>query len=220
MSKIFITFDPFYETDQYNEFLTAAKNNHIEYDEFISVRAPYYWYVEIELDDAPRFVNYDLLTSTQEKFIVNKMKARMPNEAYLLLRRKTDNPRDIERFISPKPLIQSRKESNVIVFKSMNKNNLLEISRKLGNTKIWKLGELKKKKYKIYMTFNPYVLSFISRDDVLIEKKNKNEYKGVGELEYELNHKVLVVEKIDEKTMELEYYREGKFYPLKAILPE
>lgn len=213
---IYITFDPYYEADEYNDFLTAASNNGIEYNEFISVKPPYLWYVQLDIDDAPRFVNYDLLSSSAEKFIVNKMRPRNPNEAYQLLRRNTDNSKDIERFVSPKPFIEAKKQDYVCFFKAFNKNELLKLSTALGNSKIWKVAKTKHKGT-IYMTFNPYIKGLIPQDYIFFEKTNKGEFNKVGQLEYELNHKHLVTEKLDGKGMELEYFQNGKYHPLREI---
>lgn len=214
--QVYITFDPYYEADEYNDFLTAASNNGIDYSEYISVKSPYLWYVQLDIDDAPRFINYDLLSSSAEKFIVNKMRPRYPNEAYALLRRNTDNPKDIERFVSPKPLVEAKKQDYVCFFKHFNKNELLKISRELGETKIWKLAKTKHKGT-IYMTFNPYIKGQIPLDYIFFEKTSKGQFNKLGQLEYELNHKHLVTEKLDGKGLELEYFQNGKYFPLKAI---
>lgn len=213
---VYITFDPYYEADEYNDFLTAASNNGIDYKEFISVKSPYMWYIQLDMDDAPRFINYDLLSSSAEKFIVNKMLPRDPSEAYKLLRRNTDNQKDIERFVSPKPLVDAKKEEYVCFFKAFNKNELLNLSRELGHTKIWKLAKTKHKGT-IYMTFNPYIKGLIPSDNIFFEKTSKGQFNKLGQLEYELNHKHLVTEKLDGKGMELEFYQNGKYNPLRAI---
>lgn len=213
---IYITFDPYYDIKQYNEFISAAKNNGIDYYEYISVRPPYLWYIKIDMDDVPRFINYDLIDGSQKKFLTNIMKPRYPNEAHKLLRREADNPKDIERFVSPLPLIQARKEEYVCFFKVFNKDELIQTSKALGNAKIWRLGNKTKRKGYVYMTFNPYVKSFINSSNILLEKESKSDMNNVGELEYTLNHKVLVTEKLDGKAIELEYFQNGKFYPLKA----
>lgn len=216
MAKVYITFDPYYDVNQYNEFIAAAKNNYIEYVEFISIRSPYNWYIQIDIDDVPRFLNYDVMGSNHERFLVNRVRPRYSNEAYKLVRRETDNPKDFERFTSSKPLIEAKDEAYVCFFKVFNKEELLSVSKELGNAKIWKVGDKTERKGYVYMTFNPYIKGLIPQGNILLEKNSKGEYNKAGELEYTLNYKILVNEKLDGKGIELEYFQNGKLYPLKS----
>lgn len=216
MAKVYLTFDPYYDVAKYNEFITAAKNNYITFVEYISVITPFNWYIEVDINDVPRFLNYDLINTGIERYLVNRMRPRYPNEAVKLLRRQTDNPKDFEKFITPAPLIQAKDESYVCFFSLMNKELGVSVSKQLGNTPIWRLGSKTLRKGFVYMTFNPYIKGLIPSTSILMEKTSKGELNKPGELEQQLNYKVLVTEKIDGKGMELEYFQDGKFFPLKA----
>lgn len=216
MAKVYLTFDPYYDIANYNEFIAAAKNNYIEYAEFISIMPPHNWYIQVDIENVPRFLNYDLGTSSVERYLVNRMQPRYQNEAVKLLRRESDTPKDFERFVTPAPLIQAKDEAYVCFFSLMNKEAGLALSKELGNTKIWRLGAKTQRKGYVYMTFNPYVKGLIPASSILMEKTSKGELNKAGELEQQLNYKVLVTEKIEGKGMELEYFQDGKFFPLKA----
>ena len=72
--------------------------------------------------------------------------------------------------------------------------------------------------YGIYVCFNPYIKGLISGDRILLEygKDAKRKIpKNPAIMEYDLNHYILVQEKLMNKTLELEYHQNGKKVPLK-----
>lgn len=221
---IFITFDSYYDVATYNSFKTAAKNNGIEYEEYLRVRPPYNRFLKIkDKSDLPSFVNYDFATSSDIKWLVSTVKAVRPNEEYLLRRREGKDIRYFD-YILPKPLEEAHKEDYIMVFKAMSFTELSVLSKSLGNVKIYKWGTAKVKKYNIYYCFNPYIKGYLSTKDVLMEfgkeasstaqKHDKAVPSNPGDLEYYLNHFILVKEKLEDKTYEAEYWEDGKIHPL------
>jgi len=226
MRPIYITFDRYYNVETYNSFLQASKNNGIELEEYIRIRAPFTRFIKLKSKrDLPSFVNYDFATSTDINWMVSVVKPVQPNEAYLLKRRegKDDTYWD---YIIPKELTNAHKEEYIIVFSAQGFTEVSEISKKLGSTKIFKWGRAKEKNYKIYYCFNPYIKGLIATRNVLMEygkeaklsnaiNHNVNVPNIRGDLEYNLNHFVLVKEKLEDKTYEAEYWENGKIFPLK-----
>lgn len=223
---MYITFDPYYSVEDYNSFLNAARNNGIEYTEFIRIRAPFTRYLKIkDKKDLPAFVNYDFAAVGDIKWLVSTVRAVRPNEEYLLKRRAGKDIRYYD-FILPNALKEANKEDYIMVFKSQDFTEMAQISKKLGGTPIYKWGESKIKKYKIYYCFNPYISGILSERNKLMEfgdtgspsqalKHSKVVPKIQGELEYYLNYFVLIKEKLENKTLESEYWQNGKIHPLK-----
>jgi len=223
---MYITFDPYYGVDEYNSFKIASKNNGIEFEEYLRLRAPHKRYLKIESKaDLPSFVNYDFATSSDIKWLISTVKAVQPNEEYLLRRREG---KDISYwdYILPKAMQNAHKEDYIMVFKSNDFTEMAQISRKLGKSKIYKWGRAKTKGYKIYYTYNPYIKGLLNERNVLMEfgkeaavssarMKDTTIPKIKGDLEYYLNHFILVKEKLEDKTWESEFWSEGKINPLK-----
>lgn len=216
MADIYISFDDYYEVQQYNEFLTAANNNGVEYFEYISSKPPFNWYIKIDEKDLPTFVNFEEASSSTKKWLTNIMKPRRTNEVPKLLRRQTDNPKDFERFISPKELIEAKSAPYVMFFKSMNREQVMTFSKDLGDVPIYRLGEKTRRKGFIWFCANPYLQGIIPSNQVLLEKTSKNQYNKPGELEQVLNYTVLVTEKIEGKGIEMPYFQAGKWHPLRS----
>jgi hypothetical protein len=215
--KVYITFDDYYKVDEYNSFITAAKNNSVKFDEFIRIRPPYSRFLYIDEKDLPVFVNFDYASVSDEQFLVSAVKPIYPNEAYLLKRREGE---DISyyKYITPKPMKNAHKEDHFIAFKGYSDAYIANISKKLGKAKIYKWGHADKKGYDIYFSFNPYLRGIIDKTIILMDYGKgtpKNVPKNPGDIEYELNYKVLVSEKLMNKSYLLEYWSEGKKHPLK-----
>ena len=222
--SIFITFDPYYDTKTYNSFLTASKNNGIEFEEYLRVRQPYNRYLKLKSkSDLPSFVNYDFATSGDKRFLVSLVKPVYNNEA-LYLKRKPGQEALYYSYILPRHLEEAHKADYIMVFKAKSFSELSDYSKKLGNAKIYKWGTAKVRGYNIYYCYNPRIKGFIPRDKVLMEfgkeadsgiKYDKSIPKTKGELEYYLNHFVLIKEKLEDKTYESEIWKNGIIKPLK-----
>jgi len=224
MKSLYITFDRYYNVDTYNSFKVAAKNNGIEFEEYIKIRPPYIRFLKIKTKkDLPSFVNYDFATSSEIKWLVSVIKPVQPNEEYLLKRREG---KDISywNYITPKPMEDLTEQDYVMVFRSTDFTEMSQISEKLGDTKIYKWG--KAKGYSIYYTYNPYIRGLLSERNILMEYgKAANPSRAIryspkvpkvkGDIEYDLNHFILISEKLENKTLEAEYWESGKIFPLK-----
>jgi len=223
-NDMYIGFDNYYDVKEYNSFKNAAKNNNIEFEEYIRIRAPFNRFLKIsDKRDLPSFVNFDYASVSDIKWLVSSIKAVRPNEEYLLRRREG---KDVSywNYILPKPLQNAHKKEYIMVFKAMDFTEMIQYSRALGNTKIYKWGKSEKKGYDIYYCFNPYIKGLIPLSKVLMEfgpgadsglKKDTVMPKTPGDLEYYLNTFVLVKEKLENKTFEALYFQNGKIYPLK-----
>ena len=222
--SIFITFDSYYDTKAYNSFLTASKNNGIEYEEYLRVRQPFYRFLKLKSkSDLPSFVNYDFATGGDKKFLVSLVKPVYSNEE-LKLKRKPGQDALYYSYILPRNLEEATKEKYMMVFKAKSFSELSDYSKKLGEVEIYKWGEAKVKGFKIYYCYNPRIKGFIPRDKVLMEfgkdadsgmKHDKTIPKVKGDLEYYLNHFVLIKEKLEDKTYEAEIWYNGIIKPLK-----
>jgi len=226
MSSVYITFDSYYGVDEYNSFKTAARNNGIEYEEFLRIRPPYKRFLKIkDKKDLPSFINYDFATSSDKRWLVSTVKAVQPNEEYLLRRR---DGKDISywNYILPKPLLDATKEKYMMVFRASSTAEIRTISKQLGDHKIYKWGKSKLKKYNIYYTFTPYIRGLVYASNQLMEfgEESKSSVAQVreskipdvkGDIEYYLNHFVLIKEKLEDKTLEAEYWENGNIHPLK-----
>lgn len=221
---IFVTFDPYYGVNEYNSFKTAARNNGIEFEEYLRIRPPYNRFLKLkDKSDLPSFVNYDFALTGDKKWLVSTVKAVQPNEEYLL-RRRAGKDISYWDFILPRNMKNAHKEDYIMVFRSFDFTELSEISKKMGDTKIFKWGRAKNKGYNIYYCYNPYIKGIIPSRNVLMEfgkeatdgiKHEKVVPKIAGDLEYYLNHYVLVKEKLEDKTYEAEYWQKGVIHPLK-----
>lgn len=207
---MFITFDNYYTEEEYNHFIQAAKNNNIAFTEFISIRPPYYWYLEVET--APQFVNYEVATKADEKWLVSKIKALNPSEEYLLQRR-TGSKTAIEKYISNTQFKRMRTDPYFLIFKNGGRGVPLQMSKEIPDEEIYVIGKVKGQYY--HLTFNQYFKSFINENDVVLEKTSMNDFTLPGEVEQTLNYKKFVINKLKNKTLDLPYFKNGVYYPLK-----
>jgi len=225
MKNIYITFDRYYDVDEYLSFLTSAKNNGIEYEEYIKIRPPFLRYIKLQnKNDLPSFVNFDFATSSEIKWLVSTIKPVQPNQEYLLRRR---DGKDVSYwdYILQEPMKNATKKDYMMVFKSNDFTEMAQISKKLGDSKIYKWGKAKIKGFKIYYCFNPYIQGIVQSRNVLLNygknlvpsyalRTESQIPKVKGDIEFQLNYYVLVKEKLENKTLEAEYWSNGKIYPL------
>lgn len=213
MGKVYITFDNYYNVDQYNEFLSAAKNNNIEYEEFLRIRAPFNRYLYIEESNVPKFLNYDLAAANDIKWLVSIVKPVRNNEAYLLRRREGQ---DVSYFnyILPIPLKDAHTKKYIMFFKGQDISVLNQYSSQIHGVKIYKLGRADLKGFNIYFCYSKYIQGVVPKTKVLLEFDG-DVPQTPGDLEYLLNVKVLVKEKLMNKTLELDYHLDGKYVPIK-----
>lgn len=207
--KYFITLDPYYNISEYTEAIEALKNNRIEYYEYVNTKPPYNWYINVDI--LPIFMNYDIATKNQERFLVSKTRHLFPNEEYLLKRRETDGSgiASVKKFITNDVFTEDIKYALCFRYKSIVE--LQDITRKL-NTRIYILGNYRG--WNLAMTFNKYIKGEIPPDFVVLEKL-ENELTGLGEFERAINYKGLKKMDTVKKYTATTYIENGKIYPIR-----
>lgn len=205
---MFITIDPYYNTQFYNECKEALKNNNIEVKEFISIKPPYNWY--FSLDQKPIMINYDELAYTEERWLVNKVQALRPNEEYILLRRDNDKgPNALLKFVENEPLKEARQSSFAIFFTIKNRDEAQQITKEYPG-RIWYFGKYYSNKYKVCLATHPTVKNFIDRSQILLEKTQ--EHTSPGKFEAELNWKIFRGNDMLIKFTETPFFENGTYY--------
>lgn len=211
MLKYYINTDPYTEVQEYNSIIEALKNNQVQYNEFISTKPPYNWY--INTDHKPVFINYDEGTKNEIRFLVTKVQPLRPNEEYALKRRETDGSSQagITKFIY-NDVFKIVKNKYALCFRYKSKQELFEITRKIKNNKIYLLGTYKGRQ--LALTYNKYVQGEISPSYIITEKQ-ENEYNGIGEFEMAINYFGLKNKDKIIKYTQTPYIMNGKYYPTK-----
>ena len=126
-----ITIDEYYNTSYYKECLQALKKNTVKYKEYIHVKAPFNWYLDIK--ETPIMVNYEVLPKAERKFLVNKVEPATPTDEYLLERRESMNgSKALVNYVKNKPLRMADKSDYACFFSVKNKEQMLELSKTLG----------------------------------------------------------------------------------------
>jgi len=222
---IYISFDAYYDVFTYNSFLVAAKNNKINIQEFIRIRAPFTRFIKLESEEyLPSFLNYDIATNSDLRWLVSAVKPTETNEAYIL-RRKPGLDIRYWTFILPKYMKNAHKSNYFISFKIRDINQVIQISKFLGDSTIYYWGKSKLKKYMIFYSYNPDIRNLISPADILQEygkeavnstaiNSNSSVPEIPGDIEYLLNFYVLIKEKLEDKTYDCLKIKNGKLKPI------
>lgn len=206
---MFITIDPYYDVEFYNECLQALKNNNISYKEYINIKSPFNWI--IELDEKPIMVNYDIVPPAQEKFLVNKVTPLTDNIEYTLFRRSKDkNNPNMDSFILNDVFKSCKNSKNGVLFNIRSRDHAHQLSKEFPD-KIWYLGKYYNNKYRVCMSDNKMIKNFIDRDDILLEYSGDNIY----EFEAEFNWRVLRNKDMLVKYSQTPYFKNGKYHPVK-----
>lgn len=208
---MYITIDPYYGNEFYNECLEALKNNEIKFEEYISTIPPYNWYIKI--DKTPVMVNYDTMKNQERRYLVNKIQALRPNEEYVLRRRNDDvGLKNLQKYVENEPF--SKVKEYGIVFSVRNKQEIIDISKEYPN-KIWYLGKYWNSKYQICLASNSIIKNFLDQGQILLE--NDGKFKQTGQFESMINYKVLQNKDMIEKYIETPYFKKGKYYSPKLV---
>ena len=194
-SKMFITIDPYYDVERYNESLQALMNNGVKFEEYISTRTPYNWY--LKLDTAPIMMNYDILTKDIKKFLVRKTLPLQTNDEIKLFRRN----QYFSHYTSNDAL--STFKDYGVFFTLKNSESVIGLSKKIP-LKIWYFGRYYNNRYNVYFCNSPLVKTFLVETDTKI--------KDINSLECELNYKIFLGKDFLKKYTETPYYLEGQFY--------
>jgi hypothetical protein len=204
---LYITIDPYYDTQFYNECKEALKNNSVEFQQFINVKPPYDWY--FQLDQKPLMVNYDEATDSETRWMVNTVNPLRPNEEYLLTRRDNDNgPKALLKFVENEPLKQARLSDYAVFFTVKNKEELINLTKDYPG-RVWYMGKYYGNRYRLCLATHPTVENFLNSEQILL-KKNKGD-KQPGLFEAELNWKVFRGNDMLLKFTETPYFEDGKY---------
>lgn len=204
---MFITIDPYYSTQFYNESLEALKNNNIEYNEFINIKPPYNWYLDVEKE--PIMVNYDIASGSERRWMVNKVEALRTNEEYVLQRRENDNgPKALLKFVLNEPFKEMKSTGYGIFFTIKNREEAEALTKSFPG-KVWFMGKYYKNKFRVCFCSNKMIKNWLSPEQILLE--NNGELNEPGRFEAELNFKIFRGNDMLLKFTETPYFQNGKY---------
>lgn len=201
---MFFTIDPYYPSTFYNECLEALKNNKINYNEFISVKSPYNWFLNV--DRYPIMLNYDIPTKQDNKFLVSKVIPLKEGERYLLQRRNDDTSTGILKYIENQPFTESRLSEYSVFFRFGSKEELIKITKEFPD-KIWFLGKYFNNTINVALCNNIMIKNYLKPDQILLEKKP--EHKNPGYFEADFNFKILKQKDFIKKYTETTFVQNG-----------
>jgi hypothetical protein len=203
----FYTVDPYYNIQFYNECKEALKNNKVEFEEFINIKAPYNWY--FKMDRSPIMVNYDEATDAETRWMINVVKPLRPNEEYLLIRRDNDNgAKALLKFVENEPLRQARLSDYAVFFTVKNKEEVEKLTSDYPG-KVWYFGKYYNNKYRVCLATHRTVRGFLDENQILLEKTQ--DLSDPGRFESELNFKVFRGNDVLLKFTETPYFEDGKY---------
>ena len=211
---MFITMDPYYDINFYNECLHALENNDVNFKEYISTKPPYEYYIEI--DNKPMFINYDAVNDSYSKWLVNIVKALKPNDDYIYLRRDSIvNLKAINHYAINDALRTGVKTGEGIFFTS-TKEDILKISKNFPR-KIYYFGRYFNNKYRVFFSDSLLIQNFLNQDQILVSSKS---FKSITELEVDLNYNVFHEKDRLEKLSETPYVLNGKYHQINTTKKE
>lgn len=200
----YISFDNYYKQSDYNNFIMSAFNNGVQFKEYISIKPPYNWWLAINDENVPKFLDYDETKDT--RFFVSKITPRYPNEEFILRRKDNDPKTDIRRFIENDVLAMATKEKFVGVF-IFQGTKIREYSTQI-DAKLYILGQ--KGMYKVGVCFNPYIQNVVDPADMILTI-NDGDWRGQGEIEQRINYLWKPQLKLSNKTIESSYFYKGEY---------
>lgn len=204
---MFITIDPYYSIQFYNECKEALKNNEVQYKEFINIKPPYNWYLQV--DQKPIMVNYDESTDAENRWMINTVKPLRPNEEYLFLRRDNDSgAKALLKFVENEPLKAARESSYALFFHIKNREEGEQITKDYPG-KIWYMGKYYNNKFRICVAVHPLIKGFLNPGQILLEKTQ--EHNEPGRFEADLNYKIFRGNDTLTKFTETPYFENGKY---------
>lgn len=204
---MFITIDPYYDTQFYNECKEALKNNGVAYKEFINIKTPYNWYFKLE--QSPVLVNFDKATDAESRWMVNTVMPLRPNEEYLLLRRDNDKgSKALLKFVENEPLRVARESDYAIFFHIKNREQGEQLTKDYPG-RVWFMGKYYDNKYKVCLATHQVVKGFLDQSQILLEKTQQ--MQEPGRFEAELNWKVFRQNDYLIKFTETPYFENGKY---------
>lgn len=202
---MYITIDPYYNTQFYHECCSALKNNGVSYKLFISVRPPYNWYIKVEDSNSPKFINFDVLGKSEQKYLVSCTQPLNVQDTVPLYRRNMGNWKDIYFMCDA---YTDCLDKDCYVFKLDNRDQAVEISKTM---KIYFLG--KYKKFKLFMCNNKHIQNLVPLEHILYHSENTT-VKDLQDMEIKINYNVLLHSGIEtklQKYIRMPYFEDGQF---------
>ena len=199
----FITIDPYYDVNFYNQCKESLKNNKVEFTEFLEIKSPYRWFFKLSNEIIPIMVDYDEIDKI--RFLVRKVQALRPNEEYLLQRRGSSEGTNITRYIY-NDAFNDAKDYGIFINIS-GRDELVRLSREFPG-KIYYLGKYYDNKFRVCLVNNPMIKNYILPNQILLEKTP--DMKEPGRFEAEFNYKILKFNDFIYKTSETIYSQDGK----------
>jgi hypothetical protein len=213
----YVSFDEYYGVEQYNSFLNSAKNNGVEFTEWLNIRPPHNWYVRVNPKDLPKFVDFQIANEGQERFMVKKMDPINSSDEYNLMRRESDSPANVGKFLVNDMWEYLAKKRNMVMFKNRAREYLMEVSRKpeMKDTKIFLLG--KYRTWDIAVTDNKYIEGFIEQGQILHSEYDSERLEQMPyEVEAYINYYILRTDKISRKHLKTPYIMNGFYHAVKV----
>lgn len=210
MATVKITFDPYYSIQEYNKFIETAKKKNIKFKEYICIKPPYNWFIEIEQGKEPTFLDFKYATSTDERYLLEKLIPIYPADDTYLKRRETNPRSEYERYVSPNIFKKIPQAKYCTIFKFSSIDQIRKIST--NGIKVYYIGRYRGSY--IGFSFNKYIQNFIMPSNIILAKTSDSQYSVHGEFEADFNYKFLVGSKMTNKTRELPYAMDGIYYPL------
>lgn len=204
-----ITFDDFYNADDYNKFIEAAKFNKVKFSEYVLAQPPYYHCIEIDDKNAPSFLKYTNLKTQRYFAMCSKIVPRYPEEVSMLKRRTSDGNQAISKFIENDVLREARNQKFVCAFKFTAKK-ILDYSIGFPD-KLFILGM--KNGYKIGVCFNSYIQNVVPQSDMFVVTSN-DYVREVGMFEMLINNNWAPKFKLTHKTLVSAYCENGKIFQI------
>jgi len=206
-----VTIDPFYPVDFFNECKESLKNNKVDFTTSISIKAPYNWYFDI--DSAPIMVNYESISKSNTRWLVNIVNPLRPNEEYIFQRRSADvGKKALQKFIENEPLKEARLSEYSVFFSVKNRDEALKLSEEFPG-KIWYMGKYYDNKYRVCLCTSPIIRNLLRDDQVLLEKTT--EHDEIGRFEADFNWRVLRNRDALIKFTETPHIQGGRFNAVK-----
>jgi len=187
------------------------KNNNVNFREYISTKAPYYFYFDV--DKAPTFINYEVAPSAYTRHLISLVTPLRPNDEYILLRRDSFiNKQAVDRY-GVNDALSTGNISKEGVFFTAHKEEILRISKEFPR-KLFFMGRYYDKRYKIFFSDSLVIKNYLLPKQILVQSKD---VKDVTDLELELNYKVFMEKDRLEKLSQTPYVLNGNYYPVSHI---
>ena len=209
-----VTLDQYYDTNFYNECLQALKNNGVEFKEYISTKAPYQFYIDVDVQ--PAFVNYDEVSQSYGRHLVNVIRPLTPQSDYVYLRRDSySGPKALQQY-GINDALRSAQETKEGIFFTATRESILRISKEYPR-KIWFMGRYFNRRYVVFFADSLLIKNYLNSENILVEGSG---FGDVTDLETELNYRVFHLKDRLMKLSETPYVQGGKFHPISSTRPD